>query len=219
MENGKASKLLDRSPSRDSSRFKKAMVIISISRRRHLQMPTILPMGNGNLRSLARQNLPLGKSWLTIFTLMTVILLLTNLERFSEALKRTRLRVQMILPPTCWNCLTILIYNLFCFYPMIVGTDRRSQMTWKWLECTRVTSIFKKGNPELLSNYRPIFLLSVFCKLFASLVLSTFRPKIGPYIWKTQLGFEKPTAHKPFFGQGECRIKMKWVAPTWISRC
>lgn len=59
---------------------------------------------------------------------------------------------------------------------MIVGTDRRSQMTWKWLECTRVTSIFKKGNPERLSNYRPIFLLSVFCKLFALLVLSTFIP-------------------------------------------
>ena len=110
----------------------------------------------------------------------------------------------MILPPICWKCLTIPIYNLFCFYPMIVGTDRRSQMTWKWLECTRVTSIFKKGNPERLSNYRPIFLLSVFCKLFASLVLSTFRPKIGPYIWKTQLGFEKThsTQQAVFWARG-----------------
>ena len=66
------------------------------------------------------------------------------------------------------------------------------------LECTRVTSIFKQGNPELLSNYRPIF-LSVFCKLFASLVLSTFRPKIGPYIWKTQLGFEKTHSTQAVF--------------------
>ena len=91
-------------------------------------------LANGQWKppDLARQNLPLGKSWLTIFTLMTVILLLTNLERFSEALKRTRLRFQMILPPTCWNCLTILIYNLFCFYPMIVGTDRRSSvLEWR----------------------------------------------------------------------------------------
>ena len=59
------------------------------------------------------------------------------------------------------------------------------------LELASVTSIFKKGNPALLHNYRPISLLSIFYKLFAALVLHRLRPKIDPYVWKTQFGFRR----------------------------
>ena len=59
------------------------------------------------------------------------------------------------------------------------------------LELAGVTSIFKKGNPALLHNYRPISLLSVFYNLFAALVLNRLRPKIDPCIWKTQFGFRR----------------------------
>ena len=38
------------------------------------------------------------------------------------------------------------------------------------LKVAKVVSLFRKGNPELLSNYRPISLLSIFSKLFEKLM-------------------------------------------------
>ena len=58
-------------------------------------------------------------------------------------------------------------------------------------EVASITSIFKKGNPQLLENYRPIALLNVLYKVYAALILNRLRPKIDKFIWKTQFGFRK----------------------------
>ena len=53
-----------------------------------------------------------------------------------------------------------------------------------------VVSIFKKGNAELLSNYRPISLLQVSYKIFAAIILQRLKDGGAEQrIWPTQFGF------------------------------
>ena len=105
----------------------------------------------------------LGKSWLTIFTLMTVISLLRNLDR---SLKKNKapgpddISADLLKPfdDSSLQFVSLLLND--CWNRSSIPDD---------LEVARVTSIFRKGNLELLSNYRPISFLSVFYKLLLHL--------------------------------------------------
>lgn len=79
------------------------------------------------------------------------------------------------------------------------------------LELASVTSFFKKGN-ALLHNSRPISLLSIFYKLFAALVLHRLRPKIDPYVWKTQFGFRR--AHSTQQADTSCFLGKASAGPS-----
>ena len=59
-----------------------------------------------------------------------------------------------------------------------------------WL-VSRVTLIFKKGDPAFCDNYRPITLLSIGCKNLASIVLARLKNAgAEARIWLTQFGFK-----------------------------
>lgn len=57
---------------------------------------------------------------------------------------------------------------------------------WK---LTRISPIFKKGDSALVSNYRPVTILSNFAKVFDSLVYSEVYRNVHPYISVSQHGF------------------------------
>ena len=52
-----------------------------------------------------------------------------------------------------------------------------------------VVSIFKKGNTQDISNYRPISFLTCAYKIFASVLQSRLSTAIGPHLSMTQYGF------------------------------
>ena len=54
----------------------------------------------------------------------------------------------------------------------------------------RIVLIFKKGDPSLCDNYRPISLISVGYKVFATVLLERLRAAgAEERLWKTQFGF------------------------------
>ena len=53
----------------------------------------------------------------------------------------------------------------------------------------RVVSLYKKGNPELQENYRPISLLNSFYKILAKCVQLRLAEGLNKFITKTQYGF------------------------------
>ena len=59
------------------------------------------------------------------------------------------------------------------------------------LKTARVTPIFKKENPQLPSNYRPISVLSVFSKLYEKCIYSRLYTFLTKYklLFKKQFGF------------------------------
>jgi hypothetical protein len=59
----------------------------------------------------------------------------------------------------------------------------------KHAQRARVASIYKKGNPKLPSNYRPISLLSVFFKAFAAIIQRKLAAFIDHYLDGNQYGF------------------------------
>ena len=54
-----------------------------------------------------------------------------------------------------------------------------------------MASIYKKGNPECLENYRPISLLQATYKILAALIKERIDAGIDQYVHKTQYGFRK----------------------------
>ena len=55
----------------------------------------------------------------------------------------------------------------------------------------RVVSLYKKGNPRMQSNYRPISLLNAMYKIYAKIVKYRMATIIDGYITETQYGFRK----------------------------
>ena len=58
-------------------------------------------------------------------------------------------------------------------------------------EIARVVTIYKKSNPDLPENYRPIAILQTIYKIYARLVQNRLAEAIDDRIWKTQFGFRK----------------------------
>ena len=68
------------------------------------------------------------------------------------------------------------------------------------LNQANIASIYKKGDPAKLENYRPIALLQVFYKLLASLLKLRLTDHLEPWILKTQYGFRKKrSTSQPLF--------------------
>ena len=59
------------------------------------------------------------------------------------------------------------------------------------LNYANIASIYKKGDPAKLGNYRPIALLQTFYKVLAALIKLRIADVIDPWISKTQFGFRK----------------------------
>ena len=71
------------------------------------------------------------------------------------------------------------------------------------LDYANVASIYKKGDPSKLENYRPIALLQVFYKILAALIKLRLVDVIDPWISQTQFGFraKKSTAQAIFIAR------------------
>ena len=71
---------------------------------------------------------------------------------------------------------------------MIVARNTQTPKDW---HLARIFLIFKKGNPELCSNYRPISLLNIRYKIFPSILLQHLRQAgAESRIHSTQFGFK-----------------------------
>ena len=54
-----------------------------------------------------------------------------------------------------------------------------------------VSPVYKKGNPQLLDNYRPISTLPIFTKLFEKLIYSMYVYISKNVLYEKQFGFRK----------------------------
>ena len=60
-----------------------------------------------------------------------------------------------------------------------------------WLEIHKITPIFKSGDPTLVKNYRPVFLLSNTSKVFKKIICDKIIDYISWQINPAQFGFMK----------------------------
>ena len=67
---------------------------------------------------------------------------------------------------------------------------------WWWQEAVPeklvqavVVSLYKKGDPKKLENYRPISLLNAMYKLFAIICKKRLEEGLENWLWSTQFGF------------------------------
>ena len=80
---------------------------------------------------------------------------------------------------------SVLCYPLKIIFNLSINSSKFPTV-WK---TTKVTPVFKKGDPFILSNYRPISILSNFAKIFDQLIYQQLLPNIKPYISTAQHGF------------------------------
>ena len=71
------------------------------------------------------------------------------------------------------------------------------------LNLANIASIYKKGDPSKLENYRPIALLQTFYKLLAGMIKNRLSVSLEPWIQKTQYGFrpQKSTSQALFLAR------------------
>ena len=58
-------------------------------------------------------------------------------------------------------------------------------------EIARIVTIYKKGNPEIPSNYRPIAFRQTLYKLYARNIQNRLANALDDRIWKTQFGYRR----------------------------
>ena len=83
------------------------------------------------------------------------------------------------------DCAYVLVKPLHYLFNLILRT---SSFPEKWKKAT-VTPIFKKGDPSMIQNYRPICLLCNFVKIFESILYVRIYSSIKSYLTTFQHGF------------------------------
>ena len=80
------------------------------------------------------------------------------------------------------------------------GLEKLRELVNKWwidkippdkATTARVVSLYKKGNPELQENYRPISLLNTYYKIIAGAVQRRLAKALDKLLTKTQFGFRE----------------------------
>ena len=89
--------------------------------------------------------------------------------------------------------LKIIGWSVSPFLALLVNQSFQSGTFPDKLKVAKVISIFKKGNPELPSNYRPISLLSIFSKIFEKLMYRRLYKflEIHNVLYSLQFGFQE----------------------------
>ena len=64
------------------------------------------------------------------------------------------------------------------------------------LTLARVVSLYKKGDPEIQENYRPISLLNTFYKIIAAAIQRRLAKTLDSKLMNTQYGFRKDRSTK-----------------------
>lgn len=93
------------------------------------------------------------------------------------------------IPVEFWKyaCEDSIILTWLVEFCSIVWHSKQIPQQWS-LAC--VAALYKKGNPQLPQNYRPISLLSVGYKIFAAILLNRLKSADAEKrIWSTQFGF------------------------------
>ena len=116
-----------------------------------------------------------------------------ELQRVLKKLKFARAAGPDAVPPECWKALShdqqaleyILDFCNLCWSTSTVPNE--------W-HMARICEIFKKGDPAICGNYRPISLLNLGYKVFAALLLRRLKAGgVDDYIWP------RPSASSFFF--------------------
>ena len=89
--------------------------------------------------------------------------------------------------------LKIIGYSVSPHLALLVNQSFQSGVFPDKLKIAKVISIFKKGNPELPSNYRPISLLPIFSKIFEKLMYKRLYRflEIHKVLYSLQFGFQE----------------------------
>ena len=89
--------------------------------------------------------------------------------------------------------LRIIGHSVSPLLALLVNQSFQSGIYPDKLKIAKVISLFKKGNPELPSNYRPISLLPVFSKIFEKLMYRRLYKflEINKVLYSLQFGFQE----------------------------
>ena len=81
-----------------------------------------------------------------------------------------------------------LVDTLAAFFNGILHDDMEAPETWRK---TKLKVIFKKGDPELPDNYRPISIIPVLAKLYSTILYGRMRDVMDSRLADEQFGFRK----------------------------
>ena len=86
----------------------------------------------------------------------------------------------------CFRCIAV---HLSEFFNQFMKTGQFPEI----LKVGKITPIFKKGNPQLLDNYRPVSVIPIFAKIFEKVIYSRLQSFLTSMniIYDKQFGFRK----------------------------